>query len=286
MADNNLTKKLTVFPRITEISATADGNVHLEWAEVPLAQRYYIRRFTEPEGEYVQFDWVTDLSFTDTTAERDITYWYRIIAWKAIEGKKNYHLKSGALRPVTVSDIPAVKNLRTEVKGGKIHLFWDKGEGSKFYIYKRSDYFSKLMLIGETEKSTFCDEDTISGQAYHYTVQTVKIADGKELHGSFTGEADCAFVDTTEIRSVRKILGRKALINVRVIAGADGYIFERCDKKDGEFREVGRTEGITAVNFEDKLPSRFAGYGYRVCAYKNISGKEFRGGYSEVKYIK
>ena len=285
MADNNLNKKLTAFPKITKICATEDGNVHLEWTEVPLAQRYYIRRFTEPEGDYTQFDWVTGLSFTDTTAERDTTYWYGIIAWKALEGKK-FSLKSGALRPVAVSDIPAVKNLRTEVKGGKIHLFWDKGEGSKFYIYKRSDYFSKLMLIGETEKSTFCDEDTISGQAYHYTVQTVKIADGKELHGKLSAEADCVFIDTTEIRSLRKILGRKALINVRVIAGADGYIFERCDKKDGEFREVGRTENITAVNFEDKLPARFTSYGYRVFAYKKIGDKEFRGGYSEVRYIK
>ncbi len=285
MADSNLNKKLTVFPKITTLTATEEKHITLKWTKVPLAEKYDIKRSTSPDGEFTHIDWATDLSFTDTTVEKDITYWYKVIAWKRLEGKKT-STKASAIKAVTVSDIPAVKNLRAEEKNGKIHLSWDKGEGNRFFVYRRSDYFSRMMYIGKSENSTFCDEHPVSGQAYHYTVQTVKISDGKELHGNFSNEADCVFMDTTEIRSIRKIPGKKALLNVRVIAGADGYIFERCDKKDGEFREVGRTDDITGVNFEDKLPSRLTAYGYRVCAYKKIGDKEFKGGYSEVKYIK
>lgn len=285
MADNNLTKKLSAFPKLTALAATAEGAVQLKWTKVPLAEKYDIKRCTSPDGEFTHIEWATELSFTDTAVQKDTTYWYKVIAWKRLEGKKT-STKASAVKPVTVSDIPAVKNLRAEEKDGKIRLSWEKGEGNKFFIYRRSDYFSRMMLIGKTEKSSFCDASPVSGQAYHYTVQTVKTTDGKELHGNFSTEADCVFMDSTEIRSIRKVIGKKVLINVRVIAGADGYIFERRDKKDGEFTEVGRTEDITAVNFEDRLPARLSGYSYRVCAYKKIGDKEFKGGYSEVKYIK
>lgn len=284
MADTNLNKKLTGIPKITSIGATPEKHVQFRWAKINLAEVYDIQRSTRHDCDFEYIDSTTDLCFTDTTVEENITYWYKVIAHKRLEGDKISSV-FGTAKPVTVSDIPAVKNLRAEEKGGKIHITWDKVEGDKFYIYRRSDFFSRKICIGESESCCFCDEHPVSGQAYHYAVQAVKLADDKELHGKFSGEADCVFIDTTEIRSIKKIIGKKALITVRVVAGVDGYIFERCDKKGGEFTEIGRTEGTTEVKFEDKLSGRFASYSYRVCAYKKVGKKEFRGKYSEVKHL-
>lgn len=276
--------KLTEFPKITSIAATEDKGVQLEWTSVKHAEKYVIKRSTSPDGEFQVVDRTTELCFTDTTAEPDTIYWYKIIAWRWLDAKKGSMTES-AVKAMTVSDIPAVSNLKAEEKDGRILLSWDKSGGDRFLIYKRNDYCSKYMSITETRDCSFCDPLPVSGQAYHYSVQLIKEADGKELYGSFSKEISCAFIDQTEILSTRKIIGKKALINVRIIAGADGYIFERCDKKDGNFSEAGRTEDITAVDFEDKLPSRIATYGYRVCAYKKVGDSELRGKYSEVRYI-
>jgi len=285
MAEVNLKKKLTVSPKITELSVTAEKKTEIKWSKVPLAEKYAVKRSFTPDGDYELIKWVKDTSFVDESVEENITYWYKIIAFKTLEGKKSSK-KGSTVKAVTVSDIPSVKKLSSTSKDGKIHLTWDKGEGDKYFIYRRCDFFSRMIFIGESDKNSFVDERAVSGKIYHYCIQTVKNDGEKELHGNFSEETHCAFIDTTEILSAKATLGNKAVLDVRVIAGADGYIFERSDKKDGEFAEVGRTEDITAVNFEEKLPSRFKNYYYRVCAYKKSGETEFRGLYSPVKSVR
>jgi len=285
MADVNLKKKLTASPKITEFSVTAEKQVEIKWSKVPLAEKYAVKRSFTPDGDYELIKWVKKTDCVDETVEKDITYWYKIVAFKHMEGKK-VSKKGSTVKAVTVSDIPHVENLQSEAIGGNICLTWDKDEGDKYFIYRRCDFFSRMIFIGESDKNSFVDERAISGKVYHYCVQIVKTDGEKELHGNFSEETHCAFIDTTEILSSKATIGNKAVLDVRIIAGADGYIFERSDKKDGEFVEVGRTEDITAVNFEEKLPSRFKNYYYRVCAYKKSGETEYRGLYSPVKSVR
>ncbi len=285
MADVNKKIKLTEFAKITSITATEDKAVHLEWTPVKFAEKYVIKRSTNPDDEFTVINNTAELSYTDTSADPDILYWYKIVAWRWLDAKKGSTTES-AVKPATVSDIPAVTSLSAEKKDGILCLTWDKSGDDEFIVYKRSDHFTRIMCLGRTKDNFFCDSLPVSGQVNHYAVQKVTLSDGNELYGKISEEADYVFIDKTEIRSLRKIIGKKVLINVRVIAGADGYIFERCEKKSGEFTEIGRTTDITAVNLEDKLPSRLTTYGYRVCAYKKVGNKEFKGKYSEVKYIK
>lgn len=283
MAEVDLTTKLKAFPKIKSIEVTGDNSVTLKWSKVALAEKYDIKRSESPSGPFAHVEWSKKPEFTDETVEKNITYWYKVIAWKRMEGKKT-STKASAVKPIVISDISAVNNLKAEEKSGKICLSWDKGESDSFYIYRRSDHFSRLVCIGETEKTCFTDEAPVSGQTYHYTVQGSKKGEEKSLHGNFSTEVDCVFLDCTEIISFKKnTLNGKVSLSVRLVAGCDGYIFERSKDKDGAFTEVGRTEEITANTFEEKLSGKEKGSVYRVCAYKTIGGKEFRGKYSPVK---
>lgn len=284
MAEVDLKTKLTVAPVITEIAATEDKKIFLKWKKVPLAEKYDIKRSTAPDGEFVHIDWATATEFTDETAEIDTTYWYKVIAWKRMEAKKTSK-KASTLKVVAASDIPCADKLSAVQQPEGIKLSWVAGKGYIYHIYRRSDFFSRPVYIGKSKNDSFYDKNAVSGQVYHYSVQTVKKSQERELFGNFSKEATCAFVDTTEILSVKKIWGR-AVVEVRVIAGADGYIFERSNSKDGEFVEVGRTTDITDVCFEEKLPSGLKTYYYRARAYKKSGEKEFLGDYSAVKVIR
>lgn len=281
MAEVDLTTKLKTFPKIKSITVTEEGYVQLKWSKVALAEKYDIKRSESPSGPFTHIEWAKKLEFTDETTEKDITYWYKVIAWKRMEGKKT-STKASAVKPVVVSDIPAVTNLRAETKDKKIKLTWDKGEGDKFFIYRRSDHFSRPVYIGESSKGEFTDEHLVSGQAYHYTVQCAKKGEEKLLHGNFSKEVDGVFLDSSEILSVKTTFGKNLALSARIVAGSDGYILEKSDSKDGEFSEAARTDDITGVFFEYKLTSRFKTAYYRVCAFKNIGEKEFRGPYSPV----
>lgn len=285
MAEVNLTKKLTASPALKDLGVTGDNKVELKWTKVPLAEKYDIRRSLLPNADFTHVEWAKELSFVDETVERDTTYWYKVVAWKRMEGKKTSQ-KASTVKAVVVSGIPAVSKLSASAKNGKIYLSWDKGEGDCYYIYRRCDFFSRMIFVGESKTNAFTDEKVISGKIYHYCVQTVKKGEDRLLYGNFSKETDCVFIDKTEILSAKATLGNRALLSARVIAGADGYIFERSDKKDGTFTEVGRTEDITAVTFEEKLPSRFRSYYYRVCAYKKSGDIEYKGEYSPVRVVR
>ncbi len=285
MADDKLKKKLTVAPKITELRATEDKKVEIKWKKVPLAEKYAVNRSLVPDGDFEMVDWAKDTGFVDETAEENITYWYKIVAWKKMEGKK-VSKKGSTVKAVCVSDIPCVKKLSSKAEKDEIHLDWEKGVGDRYFIYRRCNLFSRMVFAGESNKNSFVDKTAVPGIIYHYLVQTVKSAEEKSLHGNFSAETVCVCLGKTEIISAKATIGNRALLGVRVIAGADGYIFERSDKKDGEFVEVGRTEDITAVNFEEKLPSRFRNYYYRVCAYKRSGETEYRGPYSPVKSVR
>lgn len=283
MAEVDLTTKLKAFPKIKAITVTEEGHVKLTWSKVALAEKYDIKRSESPSGPFTHIEWAKKPEFTDETVEKNITYWYKVIAWKRMEGKKT-STKASAVKPVVISDIPAVEGLEaknlTEKKA--IELKWKKSEGDHFFIYRRSDYFSRPVYIGETKKAAFTDECPVSGQAYHYTVQCAKKGEEKLLHGNFSKEADGVFLDSTEILSAKKSLGKILNISARIVAGSDGYILEKCESAHGEFVEVARTNDITGVFFEYKLTSGFKTAYYRVCAYKMIGEKEFRGEYSPV----
>lgn len=284
MAEVDLKTKLTVFPVIKSIKVNEEKAVELKWTKVPLAEKYDIKRSDNPSTDFVHVEWSKKLEYVDATVEKDITYWYRIHGWKRLEGKKTSTTAS-FVRPVCISDIPAPTNITATVKDGKINLKWDSAEGNKFYIYRKHQLVSRLFIAGKSDKKQFCDEGTVSGQVYEYTVQTVKKEGDKELHGNFSEKVAAVFLDKTEILSAKSAFGKKAIIDLKVVAGADGYILERSDKKDGTFKEIARSEDIVALNFEDKLDSRFKSYYYRACAYKQFSGKEFKGNYSDIKSV-
>lgn len=284
MAEVDLTTKLKAFPKIKSIEVTEENYVALKWSKVALAEKYDIKRSDNPSSGFTHIEWAKKLEFTDETPEKDITYWYKVIAWKRMEGKKT-STKASAVKPVVISDIPAVKNLEAETSDRKINLTWDNGEGDKFFVYRYSDHFSRPIFIGETKKPSFTDEHPVSGQAYKYMVQCIKKGEEKNLHGNFSKKVDGVFLDGTEIITAKAFFGKKIGLSARLVAGCDGYILERSESKDGSFTEVARSEDITANSFEDKVPSRLKTYFYRICAYKIIGEKEFKGNYTEIKAV-
>lgn len=286
MAETDLTTKLKTFPKIKAIEVNEESHVSLKWTKVELAEKYDIKRSEKPTGPFAHVDWAKKTNFTDETVEKDITYWYKVIAWKRLEGKKT-STKASAVSPVVVSDIPAVPELSATAKNKTIKLKWNKGEGDKFFIYRKCDCFSRPIFVGEAKKAEFTDETPIPGQAYHYSVQVLKKGEeDKLLHGNFSSYTDACYLNDTQIISAKASHGKTVNITVRLVCGCDGYILERSENKDSDFIEVARTEELTQNLLSDKAPARLKTYYYRVRAYKIIDKKEFYSEYCTVKPIK
>ena len=131
-------EKLKVSPKIKSIAITEERHIAIKWSKVPLAEKYAVKRATEAGGEFEHLTWVKKCEFTDETAEENTTYWYKITAWKKLEGKKT-STKTSGVKAAVISDIKAPEKISVKSKGKKtaIELKWKNAEGTDGCIIGR-----------------------------------------------------------------------------------------------------------------------------------------------------
>ncbi len=270
-------EKLKVSPKIKSIAVTEERHITLNWSKVPLAEKYAVKRATEAGGEFEHLTWVKKCEFTDETAEENITYWYKITAWKKLEGKKT-STKTSGVKAAVISDIKAPQNISVKAKGKGVaaELKWKNAEGTDGCIIgRRNDFFSQIIPIAKVKSESFTDEGIVSGQPYYYCFQCFRNGEEKELQGNFSKEYQFIHLDSGSILGIKNGVGKKVRISLRLVAGADGYIVERSETKDGTYEEVGRTKTGFDHHFEDKAPKVFRTYYYRCRAFKKLSEQEY-----------
>ena len=281
------TEKLKVSPKIKNITVTEERHIALKWSKVPLAEKYAVKRATEAGGEFEHLTWVKKCEFVDETAEENTTYWYKITAWKKLEGKKT-STKTSGVKAAVISDIKPPESISVISKGKKValELRWKNAEGTDgCVIGRRNDFFSQIIPIAKVKGESYTDEGIVSGQPYYYCLQCFKDGE-KELHGNFSSEYHCIHLDSGSILAIKKAMGKRVKLSLRLVAGADGYIIERSETKDGEYEEVGRTASGFDHYFEDKAPKAFRTYYYRCRAFKTVSEQEFISVPGAVKSVK
>lgn len=273
MSINN--KKLKICPKIIKITAADNGGIMLQWTEVPTADKYAVKRSNRSNGEYELIKWTQKTTYTDKNVKENVTYWYRIVAVKKIEGKRNSKTTSPIAAQV-ISAIPAPTALKIfSDKKGAIKLKWKAPENvSTFVINRRNDFFEQIIPVGKVEGNKFVDKDVVPGQIYHYSVQSIIEGPAGKKEGNFSKELSCVYLDSGEIVEAKAGLFKNVDLRVRIVAGADGYIIERSEDNEN-FREVGRTKSGTDIRFRDKADKMFTVYYYRVKAYKNVDGTDF-----------
>lgn len=276
--------KLKGRPKIKKVKPTEEGQLKIVWTEVEGAEKYGVLRRDEPKGEFKRVKWREKLSFKDTV-EPYKTYWYKISAYKKLEGKKASTKESG-IRAGIISDIDPVENLRAEVIKNAIQITWDKDEKAEKYIVSRkNEFFSQTLPIAETTKTSFNDDKIVSGVVYQYCVQSVHKEDETEKESNFSKKVNCICLDSGKILS-KKTSGKKTEFSLRLVAGANGYILERSEEKDGEFTEVARMDSNLMLNIADTAPSHFKTYYYRIRSFRKVKEEEFFSAGSETVTVK
>ena len=281
-------EKLKVSPKIKSIAVNEEGQIVLKWSKVPLAEKYAVKRATQAGGEFEHLTWVKKCEFIDETAEADTTYWYKITAWKKLEGKKT-STKTSGVRAAIISDIAAPCSIAAKSAGKKvaIELKWKNAEGTDGCIIgRRNDFFSQIIPVAKVQGESFIDDGIVTGQPYHYSLQSFSKGEEKELHGNFSDEYHCIHLDCGRIIEGKSALGKRVRLSLRLVAGAEGYIIERSTSKDGEFKEVGRTKSGLDLRFEDKVPSPCKTYYYRCKAFAKAGDETFESVASAVKAVK
>lgn len=226
-------------PQILSVENVKPSGLLVCWDYTEPADGFAVYRSTQKKKGYKLVGEVTaGSSFTDTTVEAGVKYYYKVSAGTSVNGVMSYAKKSKCKSRWTVSPVP-VNVSAAQDDTGEVLVKWDASKGASYYrVYRTQGADGTETLIAEKNKKTqYTDKDITAGETYSYRVEAV--------HGSLVSEKSAAV--TVEIGKI-KLNTRTLFLGPNVSA----KIKASCDL-EGETTFSSADENVAVVDADGKV---------------------------------
>ncbi|MBR5897678.1 MAG: fibronectin type III domain-containing protein [Lachnospiraceae bacterium] len=254
------------------------GEVTVAWSKASRTDGYEIYRSESENGPYQYIQSVQNvLTYQDKSAETGKTYYYKVRAYKEIDGKVYYGGYSEAAKPMKAK----YEGLKVSPKSGvTMNLSWTTVPGAGSYeIWHRTDNseYEYIKTAGRSQTST--SHTGLKAGTMHYYKLVIKDTDGNYL--SESTEVCAVTLATPSITDVyiEWSKGYEQLTWSKA-SGADGYNIYLCvGDENGTFQYLVSVVGAESYKHKALNAENY----YKIRAYKKVDGKVYYGGYSEAK---
>lgn len=260
-------KKALAVPVLT--AAAAADRVKLAWNRIDGASGYEIFRSTQQTGSYSKIQTISGgntVSFDDSGLPAGTTYYYKVRAVAAVDGKTAYSGDSAIVSAELSEVIYTIK--ASAGKGGKADGGAAKKAGEKVTLKATPDKGYYFAGWKENNKKVSSSQT--------YTFQAEK---NRELTASFAKLSVPALTAASADPASVKVSWKK-------IAGATGYEVYRANSKNGKYAKKAVISKSNTVNYTDKKLTTGKTYYYKVRAVAAGTVKTTYSGYSSVKSAK
>lgn len=230
-------------PKIRKATAT-DKGISLRWKAIDGAEKYVIYRRTE-KGKFKKLKVTSKLSYTDSTAEKNIKYDYALKAY----GDGIYSARGKEISAINLTS-PDVTSVTKKYDG--LSVKWEKISGAeKYIVYRRQSENEPWKEIARVSSGTRTHKDTAlkTGKTYTYCVNV--LISTKE--SSYNGK----YMSFTYISAPKEFTleqsSKKISLSWKKVSGATAYELYR-KIGDGKWKKHKVLSG-DSVNFTDTLTS-------------------------------
>ena len=164
------------FPTGVKTASAGARSIKVSWKKVDGATGYEIYRSTGKAGRYTIAGaaGATESSYTDKNLKYKGTYYYKVRAYKTIDGVKKYSAYTQACKRKAQLNKPAVT-----LKAGKkfITVKWKKVAGAaKYEIYRTTSKNGKYKKVAgvSAKKLSYTNKGLTKGKKYYYKVKAVQ----------------------------------------------------------------------------------------------------------------
>ena len=178
-----------------------ENNIQISWTAVQDADNYKVYRSTDNTvyGELMnEDDDSSDTSYTDTTADPDTLYYYKVIACNNADVCSD--LDATNPNTFTLVLIPSVPTIRLIEAGNVMHtslvLSWDSVEGADIYYVYRSDTEDGTYTLIEKQNQTsgfsLTQTNLDQGTAYYYKIRGCATDTNTDAATDDVDDANCS----------------------------------------------------------------------------------------------
>ena len=255
------------------ISNDADtGKVVLSWGKVSGAAKYEIYRSTSKTGTYSRQSTTTSTTYTNTSAEVGIQYYYKV---RAVAKDGSYANSKIVSR---TCDLPRpVVTAGNSPSSGYPKLTWEAVEGAVSYkIYRSTSKTGTYSLTKTTTSTTYTNTTAKVGTQYYYKVRAVAEKSAANSAYSVIKSRTCDLPRPVVTATNTESTGYPRL-TWKAVDGAVSYKVYRSTSQDGTYTLAKTTTGTSYTNSVAKPGNT---YYYKVMAVAEKSAAN--SAYSEI----
>ncbi len=149
-----------------------DGYPRVLWNKVTGAVSYVVYRSTSEDGEYQRMFTTKGTTYTNTSAEPGITYYYKVVAAFEDGSTKTSNIVTNTY---VFQEFKATSANRAD---GMPRVLWNKVDGAESYVvYRSTSENGEYKKMFTTQGTTYTNTSAKAGITYYYKVEAV-FADG------------------------------------------------------------------------------------------------------------
>lgn len=272
-------------PEKVLVSATEISEITVTWDKVYESDGYRVYR-KKKGGSWVRLATLSGkdtLSYQDKTVKLGEQYYYKVRAWKYVDGTKYWSSYTEA--DAITMKLPTPELISAEVKSAtSIQIKWkaiDKVYGYRVYRrYKGATTWNRLATLTGANKNSYTDTTVECGGAYEYTVRAYIRKNNENVWGTYNTTGVCAEIKIPAPKLVSaKAAGQTSIVlKWKTVDTAAGYRVYQ--KKHGAWNRIATIEDGSKTSYTAKGLDVDSLNTFTVRAYKKVNGKTVLGKYS------
>ena len=232
-------------PVVTAGNNAENGNVKLTWKAVEGAKVYEVYRATSESGSYTKMTATTNTTYTNTSGDRDKTYYYKV---KAIH-ENSYADSAYSEVQSRVRDLPRpVVTASNNAETGNVKLTWKAVEGAEAYeVYRATSESGSYTKMTATTNTTYTNTSGDRGKTYYYKV--------KAIHENSYADSAYSVVQSRVRDLPRPVVSAgnnattgKVKLTWKAVEGAEAYEIYRAASESGSYTKMYSTKSTSYTN--------------------------------------
>ncbi len=262
-------------------AAVSGKDVVVKWKKVAGASGYRVYRRTK-DGEWKSIALLSKgtLKYKDTKAEFKTKYFYRVRAFRTVDGKRIYGAYSSNLSCKV--PVPTPKLVSISLEERDVTVTWNRSAGAAGYRVMRKkkggEWTNLVTLNGD--HTSYTDTSTEAGVTYYYTVRAYGRKGDTNVWSGFEKGLKCAVVPRAP-KLLRAMPSGSHHMDItwEPIDHAEGYLIYR--KSGDDWTHIGTVDSGATGIFTDSSGTYGQTYTYTVKAYWKNGSKKTGGKCSE-----
>ncbi|MDO5291709.1 MAG: GH25 family lysozyme [bacterium] len=259
-------------PTVTTEMASSTS-IKISFGEVSLAEGYEIYHSTSQNGTYKKIATTKNLSYTHTNVSQTATNYYKVVAYRTLNGVYETATSSIVSRKLTVDKVTGLKAVSNGYNSVKVS--WSKVTGATGYkLYSSTSKNGTYKLIKTTTSTSFTNTGLTNKKTVYYKVKAYVKGTDKDIESALSGYASATPIQASATNlKAATVTNNSIKLTWTKASGATSYKVYRATSSNGKYTSIAT---VTGNSYTNKSLTKNKTYYYKVSAIKKVGKTEYQ----------